>query len=111
MNLLNKVLNIFTGLRVEIGGLVLTVVLNVFLLHGAHRIVFLALVALYLLNRFRPQLFSFVASFAEPTTWPGYVAMAVAVLVAAHQFGGWHAALSVAFVFAIGDGRLFEALY
>lgn len=101
---------IFTGKHVETTGVIITVLAAAFLLHGYARIGALIAESVYLLDRFRPQVFNWLSSFAEPTTWPGYVALGVAALFAT-VFGGWRGALVVAGIFTTGDGRLFDLLY
>jgi hypothetical protein len=102
-------MTIFTGKHVETTGVILTVA-AAFLLGLGHMVAVLFCVGVYLLDRFRPQTFKFLEKFAEPDTWPGYVALGVAALFAAHH-GGWRADIVVAGIFATGDGRLFDLLY
>lgn len=101
---------LFTGKHVETTGLVIAITSAGVLLHGGHRIGALAGIAVYLLDRFRPSVFNWLKNFAEPTTWPGYVALGVAALFAGHQ-GGLPAIAVLAGLLATGDGRMFDALY
>lgn len=101
---------IFTGRHVEVTGLTVAVLSSVFLLHGVHRIGALTGIAVYLLDRFYPKAFNWLSNFAEPATWPGYVALGVAALFSAHA-GGWQAVVVLTGLLTAGDGRMFEALY
>ena len=103
-------MTIFTGKHVETTGVILSVLAAAFLLQGGSRWGVLVSIAIYLLDRFYPKAFAWLANFAEPTAWPGYVALGVAALFAAH-FGGWRADVVVAGIFMTGDGRLFDQLY
>lgn len=101
---------IFTGKHVETTGLVIAIASASVLLHGGHRIGALAGIAVYLLDRFRPTVFNWLKNFAEPTTWPGYVALGVAALFAGSA-GGWPAVVVLGGLLVAGDGRMFSALY
>lgn len=101
---------LFTGKHVETTGVIIATAASALLLHGGHRIGALAGIAVYLIDRFAPAVFSWLSKFAEPTAWPGYVGLGVSALFAAH-FGGWPAVAVIAGLFATGDGRLFNSLY
>jgi len=101
---------IFTGKHVETTGLIVAIGASIALLHGGAQYVALAGEAVYLLDRFKPKVFNWLSNFAEPTTWPGYVALGVASLAAAH-FGGWRADIVIGGLLTAGDGRMFDALY
>lgn len=100
----------FRGPHVEAAGLVLAAASAALLLVGGARIGVLIALSVYLIDRFLPEAFAWLANFAEPNAWPGYVALGVAALFAAHS-GGLHAVLVVAGIFMTGDGRLFDELY
>lgn len=105
----SKVLALITPKVVEIGGFSLATA-GAILLHGHVREVVLVAEGVYLLDRFKPAVFNAIKSFANPTTWPGYVSMGLATVVAAHS-GGNPASLVAAGVLATGVGRLFNQLY
>lgn len=101
---------IFTGKRVETAGLIIASIGTASLLHGGALIGAAAGIGVYLLDRFKPSVFNWLSNFAEPTTWPGYVALGVAAICAAHQ-GGWRADVVLAGLLTAGDGRMFDSLY
>lgn len=100
----------FTGKRVMFTGTAITIVAASVLLHGGSRVGALVGEGFFLLGLLRPQLFNFLANFAEPTAWPSYVGAGVAALFAAH-FGGIPACVVVGGLLVQGDGRMFDALY
>lgn len=100
---------IFTGKHVETTGFVIAVTAANFLPSGSRIGADIAL-GIYLLSRFRPQMWNWLKNFAEPTTWPGFVALGVASLFAAYH-GGMFAAATVGGIFMTMDGRLFDLLY
>lgn len=65
---------------------------------------------MYLLDLVDPHIFAWLSKFAEPTTWPGYVALGVAALFATHA-GGWPGVIVLVGLLITGDGRMFEPLY
>ncbi len=101
---------IFTGKHVETAGLIVASAGAASLLHGGALIGVAIGLGVYLLDRFKPSVFNWLSNFAEPTTWPGYVALGVAALFAAHQ-GGWHADVVIGGLLMAGDGRMFDSLY
>src|SRR5712692_2234491 len=98
-------MQIFTGRNVESAGVAITIISAAALLHGWSRFFILLCVAVYLLDRFLPQVFNFLKNFAEPDAWPGYVALGVAVLFD-EQFGGWRGDIVLIGILTTGDGRL-----
>ena len=107
--MISKLLSAITPRRVEIAGLVIVfagafAAVNRFVL-----IVTLCALLVYVLDRLFPVSFAIIKNFAKPETWPGYVSLGIASVVAA-----WHgtfAALVVVGVLTAGVGRLFNQLY
>src|SRR5689334_17822115 len=109
MSFVSKALSYLNPKTIEIAGLALIGV-GAGLIGGRARIEIAALLAIYLLDRIRPTFFNFIGKFATPSTWPGYVALGIASVIAA-QHGGSIGTEIVAGALTVGVGRLFHQLY
>ena len=109
MGILNKFLSFFTGTTVKIIGIVLSVVLGALFLEGAARIAYLACIAFTVIALLFPDLFHWLANFADPVNWPPFVALGIAIVIAAHVGGS--AVFAVLGPLTTYDGMYFEQNY
>lgn len=109
MSFLSSFIALFTGPRVRLAGLLISLS-GVFLLHGASRIGFAVGVAVAWLATYYPKAFNWLSNFADPQFWPAFVGLGVAILFAAHT-GGLLGILACIGPLTTYDGMYFDQNY